>query len=134
MTSEQQTNGSRSSANFPLPQPFDGTATSWKQWSQRFDRYYHATQLHQRDRKEQVSIFLYAMGDLVYDLLTVLQIDESKETYTEMKTKLDKHFVARKDIIVERARFNQGKQLGEPVDLFIQVLYQILLLTVIMVP
>ena len=125
MTSEQQTNGSRASTNLPLPQPFDGTAASWKQWSQRFDRYYHATQLHQRDRKEQVSIFLYAMGDQVDDLLTVLQIDESKETYTEMKTKLDKHFGARKNI-VERARFNQRKQqLGEPVDNFIQDLYRI---------
>ena len=72
MTSEQQANGSRSSANLPLPQPFDGTAASWKQWSQRFDRYYHATQLHQRDRKEQVSIFLYEMGDQVDDLLTIL--------------------------------------------------------------
>ena len=109
MTSEQQTNGSRSSANLPLPQPFDGTATSWKQWFQRFDRYYHATQLHRRDRKEQVSIFLYAMGDQVDDLLTAFQINESKETYTEMKTKLDKHFGATKNI-VERARFNQRKQ------------------------
>ena len=113
MTSEQQTNGSRSAA-------------SWKQWSQRFDRYYHATQLHQWDRKEQVSIFLYAMGDQVDDLLTVLQIDESEETYTEMKTKLDKHFGVRKNIIVERARFNQRKQqLGKPVDHFIQDLYPI---------
>ena len=66
------------------------------------------------------------MGDQVDDLLTVLQIDKSKETYAEMKTKLDKHFGARKNIIVERERFNQRKQqLGEPVDHFIQDLYRI---------
>ena len=49
-----------------------------------------------------------------------------KKTYTEMKTKLDKHFEARKSIIVERERFNQQKQhFGEPVDHFIQDLYRI---------
>ena len=69
---------------------------------------------------------MYAMGDQVDDLLTVLQTDESKESYTEMKTKLDKHFGARKNIIVESARFNQRKQqLGEPADHFIQDLCRI---------
>ena len=56
----------------------------------------------------------------------VLQINESKITYQELKGKLDQHFGDRKNVIVERANFNQRKQKpGEPIDNFIQDLHKL---------
>ena len=107
--------------SLPLPKSFDGTAASWKLWSQRFDPYYYATQLHQKDRQEQVSVYLYAMGEPADDLLMVLQIDESKIIYQELKGRLDQHIDDIKNVIVEIAKFSQRKQKpGEPINNFIQ--------------
>ena len=110
MDSNDRTNVRSQAISLPLPKSFDGTAASWKLWSQRFDRFYYATQLHQKDRQEQVSVYLYAMGEPADDLLMVLQIDESKITYQELKGKLDQHFGDRQNVTVERAKFNQRKQ------------------------
>ena len=126
MDSNDRSNVRSQAISLPLPKSFDGTAASWKLWSQRFDRFYYATQLHQKDRQEQVSVCLYAMGEPADDLLMVLQIDESKITYQELKGKLDQHFGDRKNVIVERAKFNQRKQKpGEPIDNFIQDLHKL---------
>ena len=126
MDSNDRTNVRSQAISLPLPKSFDGTAASWKLWSQRFDRFYYATQFHQKDRQEQVSVYLYAMGEPADDLLMVLQIDESKITYQELKGKLDQHFGDRKNVIVERAKFNQRKQKpGEPIDNFIQDLHKL---------
>ena len=126
MDSNDRTNVRSQAVSLPLPKSFDGTAASWKLWSQRFDRYYYATQLHQKDRQEQVSVYLYAMGEPEDDLLMVLQIDDSKITYQELKGKLDQHFGDRKNVIVERAKFNQRKQKpGEPIDNAIQDLHKL---------
>eukprot|EP00745_Piridium_sociabile_P029311 TRINITY_DN47818_c1_g1_i8.p2 TRINITY_DN47818_c1_g1~~TRINITY_DN47818_c1_g1_i8.p2 ORF type:complete len:117 (+),score=20.76 TRINITY_DN47818_c1_g1_i8:452-802(+) len=64
--------------------------------------------------------------DCADDLLTVLNIDEASVTYDEIKAAFDQHFDAIKNIIVERARFNQRKQKpGESIDNFVHDLYRI---------
>ena len=126
MDSNDRTNFRSQAISLPLPKSFDGTAASWRLWSQRFDRFYYATQLHQKDRQEQVSVYLYAMGEPADDLLMVLQIDESKITYQELKGKQDQHFGDRKNVIVEKAKLNQRIQKpGEPIDNFIQDLHKL---------
>ena len=61
------------------------------------------------------------MGDKADAILRSLAFSEEDRTnYGTIKTKLDNHFVQRRNTIFERARFNRRRQEeGEPVDAFI---------------
>ena len=60
------------------------------------------------------------------DTLATLRIDENKATYEEVCTALNGYFAVRRNLIVQRARFNKRQQLlGESVDTFIQDLYRV---------
>ena len=66
------------------------------------------------------------MGECADDILKTLQIVEDKASYEEVKSVLENHFSDRRNVLVERARFNRRVQRpGEPVDTFIQDLYKI---------
>ena len=114
----------------PLPGKFDGAnnlnqADLWPKWLRRFERYRIASGLHTKTEQEQVNTFLYAMGDCAADIIKTLSINEETASYEEVKTALNGYFAARRNIIVERARFNRRKQTtGESVDTFIQDLYR----------
>lgn len=65
------------------------------------------------------------MGDEADDILKSFSLgeDDSKK-YKVVKEKFDSHFVKRRNIIYERAKFNMRKQeVGEPVDSLITALY-----------
>ena len=61
------------------------------------------------------------MGDQADDILTSFGLSEDdRKTYTTVKDKFENHFVKKRNVIFERAKFNQKKQEeGEPVDTFI---------------
>ena len=91
-----------------------------------FERYRTASGLKDKSEQEQVSTLLYAIGDSADDILTTLKVDEAKSSYEEMKTALDNYFGARRNVIIERARFNRRIQRpGESIDSFIQDLYRL---------
>ena len=96
-------------------------------WCQRFDRYHVASGLAHKSEKEQVSIFLYAMGDCADDILATLSVDEETISFADIKTELNNYFgAARQNVVVERARFNKRAQRqSEAIDSFIQDLYKI---------
>lgn len=101
-------------------------SVGWMKWSRRFERYRVASGLKTKPEHEQVSTLLYAMGDCADDSLATLRIDEHKATYEEVRTALNSYFDVRRNLIVQRARFNKRHQLlGESVDAFIQDLYRL---------
>ena len=52
--------------------------------------------------------------------------DEDAKKYSVVKAKFDEHFVKKRNVIYERAKFNSRKQEeGEPVDSFITDLYSL---------
>ena len=114
----------------PLPARLDSIAPTlraehWPKWLNRFERYRIASQLHTKTNHEQVSTMLYSMGDCADDILSTLCIDETRATYDEVKQAFEDHFKSRRNVMVERARFNKRvQQKGEPVDTFIQHLYK----------
>ncbi|CAB4011562.1 Transposon Ty3-I Gag-Pol poly [Paramuricea clavata] len=118
-------------SNIPIPEKFDGgngpkQGDLWPKWIRRFERYRIASGLNNKSDAEQVSTLLYAMGECADDILKTLQIDEDKASYEEVKSALENHFSDRRNVLVERARFNRRVQrTGEPVDTFIQDLYKI---------
>ena len=112
--------------NLPLPKPFDGTAEQWPKWKIRFHRYHLCSGLSHRSQSEQVSALLYAMGDVADDILSILRIDETTTSYTELIDLMDGYFNARKNIIFARAKFNKRiQQAGESIDQFIQDLHRL---------
>lgn len=64
------------------------------------------------------------MGDSAGDILQTLRLDKGTVSYEEIKKSLNDYFAERRNIIVERERFNKRSQKpGESVDIFIQGLY-----------
>ena len=85
-----------------------------------------ASGLSSKTKKEQVSIFLYAVDDCVDSILATLSIDEETVSFADIKRELNDYFGARKNVVIERARFNKRVQRqSETNDSFIQDLYKI---------
>ena len=109
------------------PEPFNfSRPEEWTKWSRRFERFRKASGLDQKDDEAQVNTLIYSMGDEADDILrsfTALSEDDKKK-YEPVVAQFEAHFVKRRNIIFERARFNMRKQEeGEPVDAFITSLY-----------
>ena len=117
--------------SLPLPTKFEGAnnpnqADMWLKWLRHFERYRIASGLQNKSNQEQVVTFLYAMGDCADDIVKTLSIKEATASFDEVKTALNGYFAARRNVIVERARFNRRRQNpGESVDTFIQDLYRL---------
>ena len=123
--SAQATGGSAASFQVALPEPFTFRLEERERRIRRFERFRVASGLASKDADVQVSTLIYAMGDKADDILRSLALSEEDCTnYGTIKTKLDNHFVQRRNTTFERARFNRRRQEeGEPVDAFITVLY-----------
>ena len=67
------------------------------------------------------------MGDEADDILTSLDLSAAdKKKYKTVLAKLDKYFIPRRNVIFERAEFNQRQQMeAETVDNFITDLYNL---------
>ncbi len=108
------------------PEPFDfSKPQEWERWIRRFDRFRLASNLNATSEENQVNTLVYCMGDEAEDVLKGLTLTaDEKKKYTDVKAGFDAFFVPKKNVIYERAKFNQRVQLpGETVDSFITALY-----------
>ena len=108
------------------PEPFDFTKPQdWERWIRRFDRFRLASNLNATSEENQVNTLVYCMGDEAEDVLKGLTLTaDERKGYTDVKAGLDAFFVPKRNVIYERAKFNQRVQLpGETVDSFITALY-----------
>lgn len=106
--------------NFNFTQPQE-----WPKWLRRFECFRGASGLASKDDEIQVNTLVYSMGDQADDILRSFKLSEADgKKYTVVKEKFEAHFVKRRNVIYERAKFNKRKQEeGEPVDAFITDLY-----------
>ena len=75
-----------------------------------------------------MNALLYAMGGESKDIFTSFTFDDGADqnNYDRVKEKFDHHFIAKKNVIYERAKFNQRVQgQAEPVEIFITDLYRL---------
>lgn len=110
----------------PPPPKFDFTKPEeWPKWIRRFERFRIASSLELQPEENQVNTLIYTMGDEAEDIVTSLRMtEEEASAYNTVKEKLERHFVVRRNIIFERAKFNQRQQeQGETVDSFITALH-----------
>ena len=93
----------------------------WPKWKRRFEQYRQAAGLVSESDERQVSTLLYCLGEDAEDVLDTTKITaEDKKKYAKVVEAFDAHFKVRKNIIFERARFNQRYQnQGESVEQFI---------------
>ena len=108
------------------PAPFNfKNPEEWPKWIRRFERYRISTELSDKDEVLQINTMIYCMGDEADDIVksfTFAAGDEKK--YAKVKEKFDQHFIIKRNVIFERAKFNMRKQApSEPVDAFITDLY-----------
>ncbi|XP_020610156.1 uncharacterized protein LOC110048720 [Orbicella faveolata] len=110
-----------------LPEKFDfSRQEEWPKWSRRFERFRQASGLVKEEEEEsQINTLVYAMGDQADDILNSFQLSATQlKQYHTVKTKFDEHFVVRRNVIFEQAKFNQRRQEeGETVDTFITALH-----------
>ncbi|XP_023818547.1 uncharacterized protein LOC101161326 isoform X3 [Oryzias latipes] len=104
----------------PPPQKFSFKADDWPKWIKRFERFRIASGLETQAEENQVNALIYSMGEEAEDILVSLHLSpEEAVDFHTVKTRLDTHFVARRNIIFERAKFNQRQQeMEETVDSF----------------
>lgn len=97
----------------------------WPKWIRRFDRFRMASGLVEKDAPVQVNALIYAMGDEADDILASFGLTAGEKAhYDTVRTRFQQYFVASRNVIYERAKFNsriQGED--EPVDRFITALY-----------
>ena len=110
----------------PTVFPFN-TPDYWPKWRRRFEQYRLASGLSKEPEERQVNILLYCLGEEAEDILTSTNIsDEDRKSYTSVLGKFDGFFKIRKNVIIERAKFNKRSQLpDEPAEQFIASLYNL---------
>ena len=126
--SQERADGQPHGATFQVatPEPFSfASPEEWPRWIRRFERFRQASGLASRGGEAQVNTLIYTMGDQADDILHSFTLSEEDRTnYATVKAKFDNHFVQRRNVIFERAKFNRRKQdAGEPVEAFITALY-----------
>ena len=85
----------------------------WPKWARRFERFRHASGLTEKDDETQVNTLLYAMGDEGEDIIRSFHLAEADaKKYKTVKERFDGHFVKKRNVIYERARFNQRTRLS----------------------
>ncbi|XP_064488339.1 uncharacterized protein LOC135400436 [Ornithodoros turicata] len=102
--------------NFSFPE-------EWPKWIRRLGRCRVVSGLNLKPHEEQVNALIYVMGDKAEDVLLSLTLSEADMTiYETVVAAFDKHFVVKRNITYERAKFRSQKE-GEPVEEFITDLH-----------
>ncbi len=108
------------------PEPFDfKSPDGWLKWRRRFEQYRSASGLTEAGEARQVSTLLYCLGEEANDVLTSTNItEEERASYDGVVAKFNQFFQVRRNVIFERARFNQRDQLkDETAEKYISALY-----------
>ena len=92
----------------------------WPKWIRRFEHFQDASGLSQKGEVHQVNALVYCMGDAADNILCSLGLSDDKKVYETVKTKLESHFVKRRNVIFKCCKFNQRE--GKSVDSFITTL------------
>jgi hypothetical protein len=97
--------------NPPESFPFD-KPSEWPEWKARFSRYRIASKLTSEDGLVQVSSLIYAMGSEAEHIYKTFKFAKTgdDEKYDLVLDKFDGHFVPKRNIIHERAKFHQRSQ------------------------
>ena len=109
----------------PPPEKFSFKPEDWICWIWHIERFRKATGLDQKSGDNQVNTLVYSMGEEADDIMISfgLTADDAKQ-YELVKNRFGNHFIVKRNIIFERAKFNlRSQQQGESVETFITDLH-----------
>jgi len=100
------------SIHFQPPDTFDFRKPDvWLRWRKRFEQLRIASGLSAESEDRQVNTLLYCLGEEADDVLNLTNIaDEARKKYEDVLAKFDSFFKVRKNVTIERARFNSRCQ------------------------
>ena len=100
---------------------------SWPKWIRHFERFSQASGLTEKSSESQVNALIYSMGEEADDILFSFGLtDEQSKNFETVQEKFEQHFIKKRNVVYERAKFNLRKQEeGEHVDPFITDLYKL---------
>ena len=112
---------------FNPPDTLDfGNPQTWPQWKKRYEIYTVVSKLDKEEKDVQVSTLIYCMGpdaEQIFSSFTFASEEERKDPEKVME-KFDLHFIPKKNVIFERAKFNSRTQeLDESVEAYVRALY-----------
>ena len=107
------------------PEKFSFRPNDWPKWLQRWERFRVASELTKKPEETQIATFIYSMGEDADDIFSTLPLTaEERKVYNTVISKFESHFIIKRNVIFERAKFNQRiQQENEPVDTFITDLH-----------
>lgn len=90
-------------------------------------RYRRVSRLAEQDGAAQVDALIYCLGGDAEDILAASTLTkEEQENFEKVIDMLENHFIGKRNIIYERARFNQRRQEpGETVEAFVTALHRL---------
>ena len=100
------------------PEKFSFKPEEWPKWIQRFERFRKATGLDKQSGESQVNTLIYTMVEQADDIFISFEFTaEQEKSYEEVKERFENHFIVKRNVIFERAKFNSRNQrAGESVD------------------
>ncbi|CAB4024099.1 Transposon Tf2-6 poly [Paramuricea clavata] len=127
MAEPNEVNTARSFTTYQVtpPSKFSFKSSEWTRWIRRFERFRFAIELDKKEEAKQVNALIYTMGDEADDIITSLGLSEQEmKSYETVRDKFENHFIAKRNVIFERAKFNVRIQdENEPVESFITDLH-----------
>ena len=89
------------------PSKFSFKSSEWTRWIRPFERFRIATELDKKVEAKQVNALIYTLGDVADDIITSFGLSELEmKGYETVRNKFENHFVAKRNVIFERAKFN----------------------------
>ena len=95
---------------------------AWQRWVARWTRYREASGLINRPEREQITTFIYTLGEQAEDIILSRNIPEND--YNQVLGAFNNYFGVRTNVITERAKFNRLAQDSDSMDAFINRLYR----------
>ena len=114
--------------NFSHPEKFNfNQPENWEAWFKRFERFRQASGLYEKSEDIQVYTLVYSMGPEAEEIMSSFRLSEDNaKKWNTVTDKFIKYFVPKKNVIFERATFNQRvQQEHENVDIFVTALHQL---------
>ena len=92
----------------------------WPKWLRLFEQYRITTELNKKDEVQQINTMIYCMDNEASDTFRSFTFAEGQgKKYDKVKEKFDPHFITKRNVIFEHAKFNLRKQEPkEPVNAF----------------
>ena len=100
------------SYQMPPPKNFNfSKPEEWPRWLQRFQQFCQVPGLSDKSSENQVNMLVYTMGNVADSILSSFGLSEDdKKNYDTVVQRFERHFVKKRNVIFERAKFNQCKQ------------------------